>query len=141
MNSKQLIILWIGILILILNFLYVPFVYSENNLLKDYYFIWEPPVEVQKLDVYYYLNHPGAERKYVKFIVDLPRLTLQIGIVAVVFLGLLFTFSSKTKSKPTKENTSKPTNTGQPTEAKKKIQPSGMSRVKNFKRVEVYMMR
>ena len=125
MNLRQLVVLWLGILIIVANCLYVPFVYSEDNISKGYYPIWEPPVE-EKVEKFNSLEEQILSAlytkniTYVKFEIDFSRLSLQIGVVSIFFIGLIITLSGKKSNIKSTIESNNPISNSMQNESKKK---------------------
>jgi hypothetical protein len=127
MNRKQIIMLWIGIAIIVLMCLFPPWLRvieiegSRTISRCGYYSLFNPPVPLMGISQlkHYNLEDKNFPFKYdgdlvnrnyncdlseqsfgVDYVrVDLQRLGIQCAIVALITVGLLFTFTTKAKWK------------------------------------------
>lgn len=96
MNSKQLVILWVGIIVAVTMLSYPPYSTAGTNHSLQSGFLLSPPSLVTK-------NTPGllgalaAAGPPVPAPLDAPVLLAELGIVILVALGLLLTLQDKHK--------------------------------------------
>ena len=94
MNGKQLVILWIGIVVAVVMLTYPPYSTTGTNHSLQYGFLLSPPSLVSK-DTPGLLGALAAASPPMPAPLDAPVLLAELGIVILVALGLLLTLQDK----------------------------------------------
>ena len=94
MNSKQLVILWIGIAVAVAVLAYPPYLTAGTNHPRQYGFLLSPPSLVSK-EASGLFGALAASSPPVPAPLDAPVLLTELSIVILVALGLLLTLQDK----------------------------------------------
>ncbi len=94
MNTRQLVILWIGIAVAVAMLVYPPYLTAGTNHPLQYGFLLSPPSLVSK-EASGLLGALAAASPPVPAPLDAPVLLAELGIVILVALGLLLTLQDK----------------------------------------------